>query len=130
MADLKTTQERVHSWTQAVFENDLLGPTSLKERGSRFIEEAIELAQALDFSREEIIRVVDWVLSRPKGSAPQEVSGTLVTLLSLCNLLGIDASAELDQELARIETPEVMARIRNRQSEKNKILGLTGPTRP
>lgn len=108
---------------QAVFDGEVEAAADPKERCFRFIEEAVELAQSMDFTRDEIVRVVDWVLSRPKGGAAQEVAGTLVTLLSLCNSLGVDASEEFGKELDRIETPEVMARVRRRRAEKNKVLG-------
>lgn len=122
MSDLKRAQERLHHWMQAVFGDDAEAAADPKERGFRFIEEAVELAQALDFTRDEIVRVVDWVLSRPKGGVSQEVAGTLTTLLSLCNSIEIDAGVEFERELTRVETPEVMARVRSRRAEKNKVL--------
>lgn len=94
-----TFQARVHEWTTACF------PTSARadvaERAHRFLEEAIELAQASNCTREDAHALVDYVFSRPEGETFQEVGGVLVTLAALCNIKDTDMELAGEQELSR-----------------------------
>lgn len=67
----------------------------------RFLEEALELAQANGCSREDAHSLVDYVLSRPIGRPELEVGAVMVTLASLCNAAGIDMTNAADEELER-----------------------------
>ena len=76
-------QNRVGEWMHACF-----GPAiscDKVERNFRFLEEALELVQALGCSRDEALALVDYVWSRPAGQPRQEVGGVMVTLAALCN---------------------------------------------
>ena len=123
---LNHTQQRVVKWMRKVFGENYEASISRNERVFRFLEEALELTQATEtLTKEDVLRVVEWVYSRPKGETPQEVAGTLVTLLALSATFEVDAEEVLRLELDRVETPEVIAKIRSRQADKNQVLGLT-----
>jgi len=87
-----------------------------KERTLRFIEEAIELSQSAGLSKEEVIRMVEWVYSRESGVLPQEVGGVMVTLAALCSAFFIHMDEEAETELRRIWN--VMDVIRKKQQSK------------
>lgn len=70
---------------------------TIHERISRFIEESIELAQAENFSINDIIKIAEHVYSKPKGKPIQEVGDVSITLLAYC------ACADISAEMAEIE---------------------------
>lgn len=120
-------QTRVLDWARRTFGSRTAdNPT---ERIMRFLEEALELVQALGLSEEEVGRVVAYVYGRSVGEPAQEVGGTMVTLASLCEFFGIDMQREGDRELARIDTPEMRAKIAAKQAMK-RAAGMTADSRP
>lgn len=96
---ITTYQERVEQWLEACF------PPSVRsdrgERTHRFLEEALELAQANGCSRTDALALVDYVFGRPQGDPVQEVGGVMVTLASLCSATGLNMNESGDLELAR-----------------------------
>lgn len=118
-------QARVAAWILETFGIEFL--RNGHERTLRAIEEVVELAQAAGVTKEVVHRVVDYVFSRPAGDVEQEIAGSLVTIYGAATALGVDAQAELEKELARINTPEVKERCRRRQAEKRAAL-ITGDT--
>lgn len=92
-------QHRVYEWLTACFPPEARKDS--QERTHRFLEEALELAQATGCSQEEAKALVDYVYSRPAGRPEHEVGGVMVTLASLCSVTGIDMSEAGDQELER-----------------------------
>lgn len=96
-ADITSYQARVERWLEACF------PPSVRsdrgERTHRFLEEALELAQANGCSREDAVALVDYVFSRPQGDPAQEVGGVLVTLASLCSAVAINMDEAGNKEL-------------------------------
>lgn len=98
-ADLTSYQQRVEEWLTACF------PLSVRsdrgERTHRFLEEALELAQANGCSQADAVALVHYVFGRPKGEPTQEVGGVMVTLASLCSATGIHMGEAGDVELAR-----------------------------
>ncbi|RSY89556.1 hypothetical protein DAH66_02560 [Sphingomonas koreensis] len=92
-------QTRVEEWLEACF--PLAVRTDQGERTHRFLEEALELAQANGCSRSDAMALVDYVFSRPKGQADLEVGGVLVTLAGLCSASGINMDDAGDRELAK-----------------------------
>jgi len=96
---ITTYQERVEQWLEACF------PPSVRsdrgERTHRFLEEALELAQANGCSRTDALALVDYVFGRPQGDPVQEVGGVMVTLASLCSAMGLNMNESGDLELAR-----------------------------
>jgi hypothetical protein len=86
------------------------------ERAYRFLEEAIELVQACGCSKEDVVKLIDYVYSRPPGVPIQEVGGVRITLAALCNALGINEDVAAEQELARCW--KHIEKIRIRQQSK------------
>lgn len=109
-------QNRVDEWFDACFP-----PSARSDRGERthrFLEEALELAQASGCTQTEAISLVNYVFGRPTGVPGQEVGGVMVTLASLCSASGIDMAEAGDRELAqnweRIE--QIRAKQKSRQA--------------
>jgi NTP pyrophosphatase (non-canonical NTP hydrolase) len=97
-----------------------------EERNHRFLEEALELVQSLDCTREEAHMLVDYVYDRKKGDPHQELGGVMVTLAALCNVYELAYKFSGDEELKRINTPEVIEKIREKQKTKPASSPLPG----
>lgn len=108
-------QRRTHAWALETF-----GPVALHphERARRFLEEALELAQAQGVSAEEMHALVDYVMARPVGDEAQEVGGSMITLLLLAEIRGLDALGEALREQARVEGPGMQERMRAKHALK------------
>jgi hypothetical protein len=112
--DLKP--DRAKAWLAAVF-----GPESLhdvEERGLRFLEEAMELVQALGVSKEQASGLVEQVFDKPEGEPVQELGGVTVTLSSLCAVAGLDPASAFEIEFSRCETPHIIEKIRAKHATK------------
>jgi hypothetical protein len=92
-------QRRVESWLTACFSPEIGFEPG--ERMHRFLEEALELAQASGCSREEARMLLDYVFSRPPGRPAEEAGGVLVTLAGLCSAIGVNMTNASEAELAR-----------------------------
>jgi hypothetical protein len=92
-----------------------------KERNFRFLEEALELVQSNDCTKEDAYKLVDYVFNRPKGEFKQEVGGVMVTLAALCNIKFRNIDACAWSEYARIVKPDAMEKIRAKQVTKEII---------
>jgi NTP pyrophosphatase (non-canonical NTP hydrolase) len=115
--DFEERQAAMERWARRVLGESAWVPD---ERALRVAEEAIELAQALNVTAEDLHRLVDYVYSRPVGDPGQEVAGIFVTLYAAAACIGVDAEAEFKQEFARIHSPDVEEKIRRRQAEKRR----------
>ena len=122
----RTYQERVHDWIIACFGEEI-GRDKV-ERNHRFLEEALELVQALGCTADEAHQLVDYVFGRPVGEPGQEVGGVMNTLAALCTAAGLDLNAEAERELARVWTK--VEAIRAKQAAKPKHSPLPGPASP
>lgn len=115
-ASAPSHQKRVAAWMQECFGPEI---TSDKiERADRFLEEALELAQATGWSADRGHALVDYVFARPVGEIGQEVGGVMVTLAALCNVFEVDIEAEAKREVDRITQPDVILKIRAKQAAK------------
>jgi hypothetical protein len=113
--DMTTSyQGRVEEWLEACFPKDV--GTDRGERTHRFLEEALELAQANGCTREDAEALVAYVFGRPKGLPESEVGGVMVTLASLCSATRIDMEEAGDRELER--NWERIDEIRRKQASK------------
>lgn len=121
--DLSEYQLRTRMWMQRL-PNETMRWDDVEERTIRFVEEAVELAQALGLSRERVQKVTDYVYGREVGVPEQEVGGVSVTLAVLCNSAGISWETAAHRELNRVNTPLVMQKIMDRQMEKREA-GMT-----
>lgn len=114
LAEILSRQQRAVEWVSS-----RLGAWSMDpaERARRFLEEAVELAQAAGCPVEDARRTVDYVFARPAGDAAQEVGGARLTLLALAASLKVDAVEAEAAELARVYALPV-ERFRRRDDEK------------
>ncbi len=130
MNDIITFQKRLGAWMNECFGEAVAADAS--ERNHRFLEEALELVQANGCSREEAHLLVDYVFDREIGSISQEVGGTMLTLAALCNAVKRDMFICGEVELARVNTPTMIAKIRAKQATKPASSPLPGrsPSEP
>lgn len=111
-------QQRVQPWLLECFGAEIAADRT--ERNHRFLEESLELVQALGCTASEAHQLVDYVFGRPVGDPPQEVGGVMVTLAALCLANDLDMHDAGEVELARISAPELVAKIRAKQAAKPK----------
>lgn len=100
------------------------------ERNFRFLEEGLELVQAFGCTREECLKLVEYVYSRPIGDPSQEVGGVMITLAALCWARGIEMEEAASIELARINNPATIEKIRAKQAAKTLRSGATRDSLP
>lgn len=105
-----TFQARVAPWMAACF--GAVIATDRVERNNRFLEEALELAQACGGTASEAHQLVDYVYGRPVGEPSQEVGGVMVTLATLCLANMLDMHEAAETELSRIwgKIPQIRAK--------------------
>ncbi|RWB09304.1 MAG: hypothetical protein EOQ39_18950 [Mesorhizobium sp.] len=85
-------QHRVSQFLKDCFTDDpVVRP---KVRVYRFLEEALELAQAMEVSKEDAAKLVDYVFGRPVGDVKQEMGGVVFTLVGVANALGMNIIQE------------------------------------
>lgn len=121
LAQLRATlafQQRVQPWMLECFGAEIAADKF--ERNHRFFEEATEAVQANGMTRSEAHQLVDYTFDRPIGELHQEIGGVMVTLAALCLASGQDMHAAGETELARINVPETVAKIRAKQAAKPK----------
>ncbi len=78
--------------------------TKRQERAMRFLEEAMELAQAERVGPDTANIILERVYSRPAGSVAEEVGQAQMTLALLAANIGLDAEAEGEREFLRVKT--------------------------
>jgi len=113
---LETMQLAMVDWCERIG-----GPeeASTHLRARRFLEEAIELAQACGVTAKEGRHILDYVFTRPVGEVKQEVGGVGTTLMALCNSAHLGMHQCVEDELVRIHDPAVVERCQRRQFEKH-----------
>lgn len=75
---------------------------SIRQRGLRFLEEAIELAQACGVTKPMIAKLVVAVFDKPIGKIRQEIGGCGTTLLVLASAMCLSADECEAEEMARV----------------------------
>lgn len=116
MNDMSQFQFRVHDWMLDCFGSEVAADR--RKRGHRFLEESLELSQAIGCTREEAHQLVDYVFGRATGDAGQEVGGVMLTLAALCTAIPASMLAEGEIELRRVNTPEMISKIRAKHMSK------------
>lgn len=116
----KTFQQRVDPWLIACFGEAIA--RDQVERRQRFLEEALELVQAVGAPRSEVVKLMDYVYMRPEGEVCQEVGGVMTTLAAFCLAHNIDMHLCGDVELNRIWTKVAAIREKQRTKPKNSPL--------
>jgi hypothetical protein len=109
-------QQRVIPWMDKCFGPEI--SSDAVERNHRFLEESLELVQALGCKSSEAHQLVDYVYGRPLGEPFQEVGGVMVTLAALCIASNLDMHKNGETELTRIWT--MVEKIRAKQAVKPK----------
>lgn len=117
-------QTEVGDWLLRCFGKQIA--FDVTERNHRFLEEALELVQATGCTKQEAHNLVDYVFGRDVGEVTQEVGGTMVTLAALCFANDVDLNAAMLAELARINLPDVILRIGEKQKTKPSMSPLPG----
>lgn len=98
-SDALSFQARVAEWMEECFTRpDAL---TVAQRSFRFVEEALELAQAAGTSALDVMRLVAYVYDRPIGTRHQEIGGVMLTLAGLAKACGEDMSHCAEEELTR-----------------------------
>ncbi|QIG76462.1 hypothetical protein EVC26_016 [Rhizobium phage RHph_I72] len=113
---IREFQARVLTWMERAFSPGTV--KNRRERAFRFLEESLELFQSLDCTQEEAQALVEYVFGRPKGETYQEVGGVSLTLAALCSAAGIDFSNAAHDELERVNSPEVLEKIRAKRANR------------
>lgn len=113
-------QNRVSEWVIECFGLDIA--KDIPERNHRFLEESLELVQSTGCTKEDAIKLVDYVYGRPWGEPSQEVGGVMVTLAALCNALQLNMTVNGETELSRVWTK--IDKIREKQALKPKFSPL------
>lgn len=113
-------QGRVNEWVKACFGAD--AQYDKTERAHRFLEEAIELYQSTGQSKENALKLVDYVYSRPIGEQFQEVGGVMVTLAALCEAAKIPMFDAAAVELTRCWQKIDKIRAKNKAKQKDSAL--------
>lgn len=113
-------QDRVKPWLDACFGEEI--SRDRQERNHRFLEEALELVQAIGCTASDAHQLVDYVYGRPAGDAHQEVGGVMVTLAALCLANELDMNEAAETELQRIWTKVEAIRAKQAANPKNSQL--------
>lgn len=100
-ARLRAFQERVWSWMARCFVRP--DSTHPAQRSFRFVEEALELAQAMGTTRDDVLQLVEYVYGRPPGIVAQEIGGVMVTLSAVAGSVGLDLERCAADEIERCE---------------------------
>jgi hypothetical protein len=113
-------QQRVRAWVLECFGQQIAD--DMTERSFRFLEEALEVVQSLGCTKEQADALVTYVYDRPVGQTRQEIGGAMVTLAALSSAINIDMMEEGEYELARVDTPELIRKIRKKQASKRDVV--------
>jgi len=73
-----------------------------RERALRFLEEALELAQAVGLTAADVNAVASYTMQRPPGDVEAELGGAMLTLHALASAAGLNADGAAEKELERV----------------------------
>ena len=94
-------QSQILDWVRDKFG---AGGVMPRERAARFLEEAVEAAQAAGLPKDEAGRIVGRVFERPAGDVAQEIGGAGMTLEALAESLGVERETATNAEWCRVQT--------------------------
>lgn len=98
-------QREMLQWAQDTFGGiEGFDPASVEERARRFLEEAVELCQAVGVTREQAAIVADYVYGRETGKPFQEIGGVMVTLNCLAEVVGESVCKAEVAEFERVQS--------------------------
>lgn len=123
MADMDLMARLAYAWGERCFGREHM--QDLGVRALRCAEEAVELAQAADVSKDMMHKLVEVVYSRPHGEMHQELGGVLLTSSVLALAMGYDSPLGVfEYELSRCLSKNPMDFAKRNQDKMQ--LGLTG----
>lgn len=113
-------QDRVSDWLISCFGAE--AASDRLDRTHRFLEEALELAQAAGCSQDDALALVSYVFSRPAGTVAAEAGGVMVTLAGMAQAHDVDmlAAGEAELERNRQRTTEIREK-RNRKPRNSPL---------
>jgi hypothetical protein len=97
---MPSLQKRIAQWITACLGEECWD--DMDDRTIRFLEEAVELAQALGIPEAAAHRVVSYVYDREIGEPPQEIAGVFLTLANVATCHNFDMTELAEKELARV----------------------------
>lgn len=109
-------QDRTDRWMVRTFPPSVR--VDITERLDRFIEEVFELAQSLDYDFDRISKLATYVGGRERGKTNMELGGVANTLFALCNAVNLSFDGCYAKEMERVETDEMVAKIRAKWEAK------------
>jgi len=109
-------QEILLQWAKACFGEE--EATNLQQRGIRFSEESIELAQSVGVPKDIMHALIDHIYSRPVGEVSQELGGVGICILLLAQAANYNADKEEWREMERI-LAKPAEQFAKRNAEKN-----------
>lgn len=115
MSPRDDTQKDLLAWVTNCFGGEGLTP---RERALRFLEEALELVQAMGLGEGDISKMRRYVYARPVGDVGQEIGGVTVTLYILAEVMGVSVEQVENKEIARVLHPDFVAKIRAKHELK------------
>lgn len=98
MTGRNAIQRQILQWACQTFGTETAANTG--ERISRFAEESLELMQSAGMDKTAVLKLVNYVYSRPAGEIKQEIGQVGVSLLGYAEHIGISAEAEEAEEQA------------------------------
>lgn len=116
-----TFQKNIDGWMRQCF-----GPVismDKVERGDRLAEEVFELLQSGGYNPLRLLPLISYTWGRPAGEPLQELGGVMVTLAAYATPHGLDLRQACNVEYERINTPEMIEKIRQKQLAKKDIHG-------
>lgn len=114
--DRDERQKILMAWAQRVF-GETGEDADMDTRALRFLEEAMELAQAFGLEERRAHIVTSYVYRRPWGVPAQEIGGVMVTLSLLAEGAGLSVEKAETMEIERVlAMPDDY--FRRRQAEK------------
>lgn len=118
MSERDEIQRVVVQWGTRCFGVDHMADKIV--RAARFLEEAVELAQAVGLPKDHAQRALDYVYSRPAGDPAQELGGVSNTQYALAGALGLSVAECEAKEIARClsKSPEHFAQRNRDKIEK------------
>jgi len=102
LSNRQQRQAEILQWANATFGATTADNTG--ERIRRFVEEAVELAQASGLDKQAIYDIIDHVYAKPVGDIAQEIGQVGVSLMALSEHLGVQADDEERKEYERISS--------------------------
>lgn len=94
-------QHLVHQWCEETF--GWSHAYNKRTRALRFLEEAIELYQAMDGDIPTAKNLLEYVFRNKPGDIRQEMGGVGITLLALGQMMGISADNAEADEFVRVQ---------------------------